>query len=173
MPLQSEQTSTRQMENHINQSPVIPKWSALLIEAVTKPGLIMKAYRAFHSYSTGNQILALVQCQMRGLQPGPINTFPKWKDLGRFVKRGERALSLCMPITCKRREEDSDEEHTFTSFVYKARWFVPAQYATGPCSLAEVTERACSAGLVSRHLKKPVSKSNIHYLLKAFLHRPF
>jgi hypothetical protein len=115
------------MENHINQSPAIPKWSALLIEAVTKPGLIMKAYRAFHAYSIGNQILALVQCQMRGLQPGPINTFPKWKDLGRFVKRGERALTLCMPITCKRREEDADEEHTFTSFVYKARWFVLGQ----------------------------------------------
>src|ERR1041384_8615330 len=32
------------MENHANQSPAIPKWSALLIEAVTKPGLIMKAY---------------------------------------------------------------------------------------------------------------------------------
>ena len=115
------------MENHVNQSPAIPKWSALLLEAVTKPGLIMKAYNAFHQYSIGNQILALVQCQMRGLQPGPINTFPKWKDLGRFVKRGERALSLCMPITCKRREEDSDEEHTFTSIVYKARWFVLAQ----------------------------------------------
>jgi N-terminal domain of anti-restriction factor ArdC len=113
--------------NHTNQPPAIPKWSTLLIEAVTTPGLIMKAYSAFHAYSTGNQILALVQCQMRGLQPGPINTFPKWKDLGRFVKRGERALSLCMPITCKRREEDSDEEHTFTSFVYKARWFVLAQ----------------------------------------------
>jgi hypothetical protein len=39
-------------------------------------------------------------------------------------------------------------------------------YATGQCSLAEVTERACRAGLVSRHLKKPVSKSNIHYLLR-------
>lgn len=64
---------------------------------------------------------------MRGLQPGPINTFPKWKDLGRFVRRGERALTLCMPITCKRREENSAEEHTFTSFVYKARWFVFAQ----------------------------------------------
>ena|ERR1700754_2420781 len=115
------------MENHINQLPTIPKWSALLIEAVTKPGLIMKAYRAFHQYSVGNQILALVQCQMRGLQPGPINTFPKWKDLGRFVKRGERALSLCMPITCKRRDEDSDEDHTFTSFVYKAHWFVLSQ----------------------------------------------
>jgi hypothetical protein len=72
--------------------------------------------------SVGNQILALVQCQMRGdLQPGPINTYLKWKELGRFVKRGERALTLCMPITCKRREENSDEEHTFISFVYKAR----------------------------------------------------
>ncbi len=106
----------------------IPKWSALLVEAVNKPGLIMKAYSNFHSYSLGNQLLALVQCQMRGLQPGPINTFPKWRELGRHVKRGERALMLCMPITRKRREETADEEAngegTFTSFVYKARWFV-------------------------------------------------
>jgi hypothetical protein len=35
-----------------NQSTTIPKWSALLIEAVTKPGLIMKASSAFHVYST-------------------------------------------------------------------------------------------------------------------------
>ena len=34
---------------------------------------------------------------------------------------------MCMPITCKRHEEGSDEEHTFTSFVYKARWFVLSQ----------------------------------------------
>jgi hypothetical protein len=32
-----------------------------------------------------------------------------------------------MPITCKRRQEKSDEEHTFTSFVYKARWFTLSQ----------------------------------------------
>jgi antirestriction protein ArdC len=103
----------------------------LLIEAVNKPGLIMKAYSAFHSYSLGNQLLALVQCQMRGLQPGPINTFPKWQDLGRHVKRGERALTLCMPITCNRRKETDDDESngegTYTSFVYKARWFVLSQ----------------------------------------------
>jgi len=119
------------MERQQRQSADIPKWSALLVEAVNKPGLIMKAYSAFHAYSLGNQLLALVQCQMRGLQPGPINTFPKWKDLGRHVKRGERALTLCMPITCKRRndkdDDESDSEGTFTSFVYKARWFVLAQ----------------------------------------------
>jgi antirestriction protein ArdC len=119
------------MQRQTRQSADIPKWSALLVEAVNKPGLIMKAYSNFHSYSLGNQLLALVQCQMRGLQPGPINTFPKWQELGRHVKRGERALMLCMPITCKRREEASNEEAngegTFTSFVYKARWFVLTQ----------------------------------------------
>ena len=76
------------MEHQRTTATDLPKWSALLIEAVTKPGLIMKAYSAFHTFSIGNQILGLVQCQMRGLQPGPLNTFPKWKDLGRFVKRG-------------------------------------------------------------------------------------
>jgi hypothetical protein len=38
---------------------------------------------------------------------------------------------LYMPITCKRRNETTDEEAdgegTFTSFVYKARWFVLTQ----------------------------------------------
>jgi hypothetical protein len=119
------------MERQTRQSADIPKWSALLIEAVNKPGLIMKAYSNFHCYSLGNQLLALVQCQMRGLQPGPINTFPKWRELGRHVKRGERALLLCMPITCKRRNEETNEEAdvegTFTSFVYKARWFALTQ----------------------------------------------
>jgi len=112
----------------------IPKWSALLVEAVNKPGMIMEAYSAFHNYSIGNQILALVQCQMRGLEPGPINSFPKWKELGRIVKRGERALILCMPITRKCRDEeaenngdDANGERTFTSFMHKARWFVISQ----------------------------------------------
>ncbi len=120
------------MERHTRQSADIPKWSALLVEAVNKPGLIMKAYSNFHSYSIGNQLLALVQCYVRGLHPGPINTFPKWQALGRYVKRGERALTLCMPITSKRRGEESDNdesngEGTFTSFVYKARWFTLSQ----------------------------------------------
>jgi hypothetical protein len=45
------------MENQ-KQSADIPKWAALLVEAVNKPGLIMEAYSAFHNYSIGNQILA-------------------------------------------------------------------------------------------------------------------
>src|SRR5215467_13544912 len=107
-----------------------PNFSTLLQEAVNKPGTIMKAYSAFHNYSLGNQLLALVQCQLRGIEPGPINTFPKWQDLKRHVKRGEKALTLCMPVTVKRKEKDdqgNEQDVTFTSFVYKARWFVLAQ----------------------------------------------
>jgi antirestriction protein ArdC len=122
------------MQRHSNPSPDVPKWSALLVEAVNKPGLIMEAYSAFHAYSIGNQILAMIQCQLRGLEPGPINTFPGWQALGRNVKRGERALMLCMPITRKHRDEEASEnndegngQHTYTAFVYKPRWFVIAQ----------------------------------------------
>jgi len=111
----------------------IPSWSALLVDAVNKPGVIMKAYSAFHNYSVGNQVLAIVQCQLRGFQPGPINTLPAWDALGRRVKRGERALTLCMPITRKKREVEAGdkgepaEEATYISFVYKRRWFVLSQ----------------------------------------------
>src|SRR5436853_5900878 len=111
------------MDRHATRSVDIPKWSALLVEAVNKPGLIMEAYSAFHGYSIGNQLLALVQCHMRGIQPGPIATFPAWKDKGRHVKRGERALVLCMPITVKGEAEDE----RFTRFIYRPRWFVLSQ----------------------------------------------
>jgi hypothetical protein len=121
------------MKPHPKPAADVPRWSALLVEAVNKPGLIMEAYSQFHNYSIGNQILALVQCQLRGLEPGPINTFPGWQALRRTVKRGERALTLCMPITRKVRDDDSQDnetenhQRTFTTFVLKPRWFVLSQ----------------------------------------------
>jgi N-terminal domain of anti-restriction factor ArdC len=121
------------MKPHRTSAADVPKWSTLLVEAVNKLGMIMEAYSAFHNYSIGNQILALVQCQGRGLEPGPINTYPGWQALGRNVKRGERALSLCMPVTRKVRAEDSpdndteNQERIFTSFVHKPHWFVLSQ----------------------------------------------
>jgi hypothetical protein len=75
-------------------------------------------------------VLALVQCQIRGIEPGPINTFPKWQVLRRHVKRVEKALTLCMPVTVKRKETDEtveEQDASLTTFVYKARWFVLAQ----------------------------------------------
>jgi hypothetical protein len=110
-----------------------PNFSILLQDAVNKPGSIMRAYSAFHNYSLGNQLLALFECQARGIEPGPINTFPAWKALGRYVKRGERAITLCQPVTAKRKgvedtsENGEDKDATFTLFIYRPKWFVLAQ----------------------------------------------
>ena len=82
-----------------------PEWSQLLIDAVDKPGVLSDAYRRFWNYSTGNQLLALWQCTLRGLEPGPIHTFQGWKSLGRHVKKGEKAITLCMPVTVRRKRE--------------------------------------------------------------------
>jgi antirestriction protein ArdC len=106
---------------------------------VTKPGKILAAYSLFHNYSLGNAMLALIQCQVRGIHPGPINTFPGWKALGRHVLKGQKAISLVMPITGKKRDEDNQQaadaadshdsrkSECFTRFVFRPNWFVLSQ----------------------------------------------
>lgn len=101
-------------------------WAVLLQEAISKPGILSEAYRYFHHYSIGNQILALVQCKIRGIQPGPIATYPAWQERGRQVRKGEKALTLCMPIT-RKRKDSADDDQTLTTFMYKPRWFVLSQ----------------------------------------------
>jgi len=46
-----------------------PDWARLLADAVNRPGLISEAYRRFWEYSVGNQILAMIQCQLRVSRP--------------------------------------------------------------------------------------------------------
>jgi hypothetical protein len=103
----------------------------LLAEAVSKPGTLMKAYSLFWNYSLGNQILALIQANQRGIPLGPIASFNRWKELGRHVKRGERAIELCMPIACKRTlteqgpdGNDVETEVAFKRFVFRRNWFL-------------------------------------------------
>jgi hypothetical protein len=103
----------------------------LLKRAVSEPGTISAAYSAFHDYSIGNQLAALFQCTVRKIPVGPISTLKDWNSKGRYVKRGEKAIWLCMPITGKKtiKDESSSEETTqlYTFFVWKPRWFVLAQ----------------------------------------------
>lgn len=107
-----------------------PSFADLLRSAVTEPGILSAAYRQFHNYSLGNQLLAWSQCLARDIQPGPMATFPKWKELGRHVRKGEKALTLCQPVTVKRladTDDESDAPGVFTRFVYRPKWFVLAQ----------------------------------------------
>lgn len=110
-------------------TPSATSFAHLLESAVNDPGTISAAYRQFHNYSIGNQLLAWGQCMARAIPPGPIATFMGWKDKGRFVRKGEKAIVLCMPVTIKRKEqaETSEEAEVFTRFIYKPNWFVMAQ----------------------------------------------
>ena len=103
--------------------------------ALTQPGVMNQAYRAFHNYSIGNQLLAAVQLLDKGLPLAPIASFNAWREKGRFVKKGEKAISLFMPISVKRRADkdapaDSDEagavgegSGTFSRFMLRPNWF--------------------------------------------------
>ena len=108
-----------------------PTWAALLERAVTQPGIVSSAYSQFDNYSLGNQLLAWGQCLARGLQPGPLATFPRWKELGRHVRRGERAIVLCQPVTMKRQPDVAEGVESgpevLVRFTYRAGWFVLAQ----------------------------------------------
>ncbi len=105
-------------------------WAKLLTEAITEPGKVSDAYRRFHGYSLGNRFWALMQCVARGITPGPLATFNRWKQLGRTVQKGQKAISLCMPVTCKRTHTDeagNETEGTFQLFMIKKNWFVLSQ----------------------------------------------
>ena len=48
------------------------------------------------------------EANARGIPLGPIASFNRWKELGRHVKRGEKAIELCMPVTLKRKVDGGD-----------------------------------------------------------------
>jgi antirestriction protein ArdC len=116
-------------------------WQQLLVDAVTKPGLISSAYTAFWNYSLGNMIWAHLQCLARGIEVGPIHTFRGWLKLGRHVRRGEKALTLVMPVTVKRKrhepvpadalpdtaDDPQTSSATYTRFVERPFWFTLSQ----------------------------------------------
>jgi hypothetical protein len=72
-------------------------------------------------------------------------TFMGWKSKGRHVRKGEKAITLCQPVTCKRQsnpdtllvrdcsEGDDSNVATFTRFVYWPHWFVLSQTDGADC----------------------------------------
>jgi antirestriction protein ArdC len=103
-------------------------FTQLLNDAVNNPGIISKAYSTFYGYSLGNQLLAWSQCMARDIPLGPIATFKKWKDLGRSVSKGQKAIALVMPVTISKKDEAGEKTgDVFQMFTLKNNWFVLSQ----------------------------------------------
>lgn len=100
-------------------------FETLLTDAIEKPGILSEAYSAFHNYSIGNQLLAASQLIGRGLPIAPIASFNTWREKGRFVKKGEKAIKLFMPVTIKEKDKETKEEtgSVFQTFMLRPNWF--------------------------------------------------
>ena len=109
-------------------------WGKLFSDALSCPGKVSEAYSVFHDYSLGNAILAAMQLTVKGMPLSPIASFNKWKQLGRCVKKGEKAIALVMPVTVKTKSNDEAENGADgnnkeakssgrTIFVLKNNWF--------------------------------------------------
>ena len=139
-------TATNEKQTTIRLGNRETTWSDLLRDAVSTPGKLLEAYTAFHNFSVGNSLLALFQCYDRGITPGPLNTYKGWQQLGRQVRKGEKAIVLCMPLAYKKRvsreiqspeesgtnqpvqdEKDVCDEITRYRFALRPYWFVLAQ----------------------------------------------
>jgi antirestriction protein ArdC len=67
----------------------------------------------FHRYSFGNLLLILSQFEAASFVAG----FHKWKELGRHVKKGEKAIGIFAPCRYKRKVEDDNGDERETQDV--------------------------------------------------------
>lgn len=122
-----------------------PDWAKLFESILTEPGRLGDYYNAFHNYSLGNQALAMDQMHERRIPISPIASFNAWKEKGRSVMKGQRAIALWMPVTIKgkpaegeapasakeTREEGKPDKRIF---VMRNNWFAFAQTQPDPHS---------------------------------------
>ena len=100
----------------------------ILKDAISKPGIIHSCYKTFYNYSTGNQLLAMSQLLSRGMPLSPIGTFKFWKEKGRNVKKGEKAIALLVPIKIDKKDENGEKtDESFMLFRAVNRFFSLSQ----------------------------------------------
>jgi hypothetical protein len=71
----------------------------------------LSAMARFHSYSFGN-ILAIARQRPTATR---VAGYGAWKELGRFVKRGEKGIQILAPMVGYRRRKDAAEQEQATS----------------------------------------------------------
>jgi antirestriction protein ArdC len=89
-------------------------WAALIEVALSLPGSVGDTYNRFYDYSFMNQLLLMLQ----GVTE-PVATYNKWLELGRQVRKGERAYVINRPIVVKRKQDEGSEEPTQTYRRFK------------------------------------------------------
>lgn len=71
----------------------------------------------FHQYSFGN-VMAIARQKPDATR---VAGFQTWKDLGRFVRKGEKGIAILAPLIGKRKNDTEDGAETATACVYGFR----------------------------------------------------
>jgi hypothetical protein len=98
-------------------------YDSIVQEALTSPGKLHESYSRLWEFSMGNQWLAMMQIG----EPQPIATFNKWKEIGRHVKKGSKAIELLMPVLKKAKDEVTGDDQKKMFFLPKRYWFALSQ----------------------------------------------
>lgn len=75
-----------------------------------KQAVIEKAAAKLGSYSLRNQILILMQADMRGFEPSAVCPMSAWNKVGRRIKKGEHGLQILVPCVKKGKEAPTAED---------------------------------------------------------------
>ena len=110
----------------------------------------LAAMAKFRNYSFGNIMLIARQ------KPDATNVagFRAWNSLGRFVRRGEKGISILAPMISNRRKNNASEEQTETPIRVS-----PGCSASGPCMCS--TSPKPKAKIFPRSLKSAVTRAAI------------
>ena len=73
----------------------------------------LRTMARFHNYSFGN----ILQIARQRPTATHVAGFGKWKELGRFVKKGEKGIQILAPVTGYRRRKDEADEVSETKPV--------------------------------------------------------
>jgi antirestriction protein ArdC len=72
----------------------------------------LAAMARFHAYSFGN----ILQIARQRPTATRVAGFQAWKELGRFVKRGEKGIQILAPMVGQRRRKDTNEQEPNTNW---------------------------------------------------------
>ena len=105
----SKATDKREERLEAMHETLVAKTDAL----VTSEGWIeyLDFAAKFRQYSFNNTLLILIQCP----NASRVASYKKWAELGRQVRKGEKALGIFAPMMRKREDEKTGEEKRYIS----------------------------------------------------------
>lgn len=106
-------------------------YSEIFTDIISKEGTLSQCFSTFHNFSINNQILACWQLHAKGMDIQPVACCSRWNNMGRHVKKGERAIWLWQPFTGYNYITDEQTGRTvkeeYVYFQFKPRWFALEQ----------------------------------------------